>query len=108
MHGLARETPYMLVASQDVGFLWDQRVNDEPGTWPTAAFSMMPVVERYLPELESGKRLRGALLDFAIVQWLNDLAAGDQPVESEPEVTLAGSGFLSVIWGAVVHVDEWV
>jgi hypothetical protein len=64
-------TPFFLIVSQDIGYLWDQgalpRGDIAP---PTIEFPMASVVGRYLPSFVGGGRLAGSDLELAVLQWL--------------------------------------
>jgi hypothetical protein len=66
---------------------------------------MIPVVRRYLPQIGSEERLRGAQLELVVAQWLNDLATGAVDLHSEPERSLVSTGFLTGIRGGTVRTD---
>jgi hypothetical protein len=104
-HGLAKRAPYFLLVSQDRGFLWDERSGGKLLAAPVAEFSMVPVIQRYLPQVGPEDRLRGAQLDLVVAQWLNDLAFGEPDPRGEPERSLVPTGFLTGIRGGTVHAD---
>lgn len=104
-HGQVEHVPYFMLVSQDQGFLWDQRAERALVAPPTAEFSMVPVVRRYMPQLQPRERLRGAALDLVVMQWLNDLATGEPDLRDEPERSLASTGFLTGIQGGTVRAD---
>src|SRR4028119_757169 len=67
-HGYVPATPYFMILSQDSGFLWQDvsaTLLDAP---PTQEFSMLPVMERYLPETDAKERLSGSVLELLILQ----------------------------------------
>jgi hypothetical protein len=99
VHGMLNgSVPYFLMVSQDYGYLWDQRAaHVGPESPPTTAFSMKPIIVRYLPSLATGVRLTGTQFELAVAQWLSDLTAGLVGVEGEPEATLSRSDFLDLI-----------
>src|SRR5712692_1524940 len=101
-HSLLPQTPYFLLISQDVGFLWKAAGPDAP---PTYKFPMDKVVTRYL-QREPGERLYGIELEFLVLQWLNDLASGRLNTSEEPEKTLALAGFNDSIREATITIEE--
>ncbi|OLD95623.1 MAG: hypothetical protein AUI36_46100 [Cyanobacteria bacterium 13_1_40CM_2_61_4] len=101
-HSLLPQTPYFLLISQDVGFLWKAAGPDAP---PTYKFPMDRVVTRYL-QREPGERLYGIELEFLVLQWLNDLASGRLNASEEPEKTLALAGFNDSIREATITIEE--
>jgi hypothetical protein len=107
MHGrLDFWSPFLMVLSQDKGYLWHQRsTTHQPTQPPTFEFSMQPVVERYLPSFAGSERLRGSQLELAVKQWLSDLASSDADKTREPERALAKSGFLDSIRGGLVGTE---
>ena len=100
----ASYAPYFLLLSQRLGFLWKQQGGRENAS-PMAEFPMESVVARYLPALTADEWLRGRELDFIVSQWLTDLAIGLQSSTGEPEKSLAASGFLAAIEGALVRIE---
>lgn len=103
VHGLLQRVPYFLLVTQDRGFLWEQHPGSELPASPAAEFSMESVVRRYLPQVRSVERLRGAQLAFIVAQWLNELASGQLDLSGEPERLLAPTGFLAEIQGGAVR-----
>jgi hypothetical protein len=103
-HGLAKPPArFLLIVSQETGYLWDQEDWDvSTGGQPAAAFRMGDVVNRYLPSLAGNRRLSHSQLELAVSQWLWDLANGseDRPIEIESE--LDQTAFLDHIRGGRV------
>lgn len=104
--GLDDRVPFFLMVSQDRGFIWDQRQGIAPIHAPTAEFSMVPVVQRYLPDLEPHARLHGFALDIIVIQWINDLSLGVPAPSDEPERSLAAAGFLEAIRDGIVLTED--
>jgi hypothetical protein len=102
-HSLLPQTPYFLLISQDVGFLW--KAPASPDTPPTYEFPMDKVVARYVKR-EPGERLYGIEMEYLVLQWLNDLASGKLKTNEEPEKTLALAGFNDSIREATVTLNE--
>jgi len=107
MHGRTDwSPPFVMIVSQDRGYLWDQRSTTHPPIQsPTSEFSMKPVVERYLPSFAGGERLRGSQLALAVEQWLFDLASNVEGRPREPASALAKTGFLESIRGGRVVAE---
>lgn len=104
-HGFPSYTPYFLLLSQEIGFLWkDVKPNDLDAA-PTYEFPMDKVVVRY-SEGTPTRRLYGAELEWLVLQWLTNLATKPQRYSEEPEKTLAHAGFNDSIKGASVFFGE--
>jgi hypothetical protein len=106
-HGAASDAPYFMVLSQDDGFLWQQTPDTPPHAPPDRHFPMRPVLTRYLSEEDSGLRFGSAQLALIVYRWVQDLADGDYPADSEPERTLRPSGLLDLIRGGKVLTEIW-
>ena len=104
-HGLVPELEYFLLLSQDRGYLWAGLSLPQLEAPPKAAFSMSPVISRYVPPRDSSDRLRELELELLVVHWLTELAAGACDPTQEPESILAGTGFLKAIQGASILVE---
>ena len=102
-HSLLPQTPYFLLISQDVGFLW--KAPASPDTPPIYEFPMDKVVARYVKR-EPGERLYGIEMEYLVLQWLNDLASGKLKTNEEPEKTLALAGFNDSIREATVTLED--
>jgi len=84
-------TPFLLLVSQDRGFLWSTWPDSPDADMPDLEFSMEPVVRRFAPEVAEGERLRGESLRLVVFQWLLHLTAptspngaGDVPLRNTP------------------------
>ncbi len=104
VHGYVPPTPYYLLLSQDVGYLWknpDPTRLDPP---PDYQFSLDNVIDRYL---KSGpkRRLSEGELELVLLQWLIELTLERPASTEEPELTLAGAGFVSAIQGGRVIAE---
>jgi len=96
-------TPFFLLVSQNVGFLWDQRGSIPPGALPSVEFSMRPIVRRYVPWLADGEWLREPQLNSVVTQWLSELAEGSGArVHDE---ALAQTGLLEMLKGGWIGVE---
>lgn len=105
VHGLLSQTPYFLLTSQDIGFLWKGAKEENLDAPPNYEFSMDNVVSRYVKR-KPGERLHGPVLDLIMSQWLFDLTMGTQKSFEEPERTLALAGFNESIKGAKIITEE--
>ncbi|MGH2558393.1 MAG: hypothetical protein ACRDJH_04950 [Thermomicrobiales bacterium] len=98
-------SPYFLIVSQELGYIWDHRPWGEVRPSSPVEFSMRPVVSRYMPRLEDGAWLGGFSLNFIVIQWLDDLASQGVDLSSEPEATLERTGFIDEIRGGIVRTE---
>jgi hypothetical protein len=74
---------YILVVSQESGYLWKPMQAGNDDGRPDARFDMRDVLRDYLTDRELDGHLRGAELELAILQWLSDLSRGRGRVPSE-------------------------
>ncbi len=100
-HGAITSVPYFMLVSQDRGFLWLDKGEDDLEAAPSLEFSMKPVLARYLPRRFKG-RLRDQELEWVVYSWLTDLREGDAPPTLDPDRALAASGFIEAIRGGSV------
>lgn len=106
-HGLLDwDATFLLLLSQDKGFVWNQRSDANPRAQPLTEFSMAPVMSRYLPRHDGQRRLLGFSLDFVVITWLGEMVAGVLHHGDEPEATLAEAGFLATIRGGAINVND--
>jgi hypothetical protein len=105
-YGWAR---FFLMTSQETGYLWDQE-SLEPGEIPppTVEFSMVPVIDHYVPSFANNGRLRGSAVELAVSKWLWDLGFGSEHRPNEPDVALAKTDFLQLMKGThvIFEVDD--
>ena len=106
-YGVPIRTPYFLLLSQDVGFLWKEAKSTDLDVPPTYEFPMNNVVDRYLKG-GSEQRLYRSIFELLIFQWLNDLATNPGNVSEEPEKTLALSGFSHSIKDATILTEAYL
>ena len=99
--GLPRRVPYLLLLSQDKGYLWENPDRESEEALPNYEFSMDRVVNRYRTE-QMSRRLYTEVLEFLVFQWLMSLTNSEQESSEEPEKTLSLSGFNKSIKGATV------
>lgn len=114
-HGLPLSAPYLLILSQDVGFLWkqssvgsDSHSQEDSGLYqapPTLEFPMDKIVQRYMDSAEWGKRIRATSLELIVIQWLFDLSSLPQDASEEPEKSLASHGFIQALKGAEILAE---
>lgn len=104
-YGVPARVPYFLLLSQDVGFLWTEAQQMDPGALPAYEFPMDTVVTRYLKE-DSERRLYHSIFELIVFQWLNDLAESPGNTSEEPEKTLALSGFSKAIRDAKILTKD--
>lgn len=104
VHGYAPLTPYYLLLSQDIGYLWknpDPKRLDAP---PDYQFPLANVIARYLKS-EPQRRLSGQELELVLLQWLIELTLEHPQPREEPEITLAIAGFDHAIRGGRVVAE---
>lgn len=104
-HGLVPAAQYFLLLSQDSGFLWKDMGLATLDAPPTQEFSMQPVLQRYLPQMEPKNRLGESILELLVLQWLNEIAIDGREPPEEPERLLATSGFLDSLRDATILVE---
>jgi hypothetical protein len=99
-------SPYLLLTTGDVGFLWDQRDQQRSFYEQALSFSIAAVLTHYLPDWRSFTALNGSLVENIIARWLEDLAR-HTPTNSPPvPEDLADSPFLLAIEGAQVMLNQ--
>jgi hypothetical protein len=105
-YGVSPHIPYIMVLSQDRGFLWkgDSSINgDRP---PDYEFPTDSVITRFSVS-EPGKRLIKSALEWVFVHWLMNLSFNPQEMgEEEPEKTLARACFTDAIHDAKVFMGD--
>ena len=104
VHGYVPPTPYFILLSQDVGYLWKDVQHQVLDVLPDYEFPLDSVVARYLKS-KAKRRLSGEELELVISQWLIELTLDHHEPREEPERTLAMSGFLDAIRGGSVVVE---
>ena len=88
---------YILVLTQDNGYLWRPLSSGTPpGSLPTE-FPMTDVVRHFLPEIGPSNRLRESELSLIMLQWLRNLGSGEGGTGTEAGTSLAESGFTEAI-----------
>ena len=102
------QATYVLVVSQDVGYIWKQQSATPLDRTAWLQFPLRNVLARYT-DVESGRRLTETELSLRLRLWLTDMSLGLVPTDEEPERTLAMIGFVAAMRGATVvgDVDVW-
>ncbi|HKW21494.1 MAG TPA: hypothetical protein VJO13_08980 [Ktedonobacterales bacterium] len=105
--GALAEIPYLLVVSQDIGFLWRDARAEAVTAADAIQFDMVHVLDRYLHG-DNSRRLVEDELVLRVQQWLIELSLGRVSVTSEPDRTLAALGFLNAIRGGLVTGESYL
>ncbi|HEY7023222.1 MAG TPA: hypothetical protein VH349_19035 [Ktedonobacterales bacterium] len=103
-HGFVPRTPYFLLLSQDVGYLWKDAALADPLAPPDYQFPLDNVLSRYLKS-ESPRRLYGSELELVVAQWLIGLTLEQGDPTEEPEITLRSAGLDQAIRGGSVLLE---
>jgi hypothetical protein len=103
--GLSSQAPFFLLLSQDKGFLWNGTATGNSDAPPSYEFPMENVIARYENSANGTERLGEEYLELLVLRWLLDLGNTPQKADGEPEKSLALSGFLQAIQGAMVIAD---
>lgn len=104
VHGYLPPTPYFLLVSQDVGYLWTNVKAEDTDVPPSYEFPMTNVILRYLRS-QPLRRLSGNELELVILEWLIELTVDHREPREEPESTLATAGFDGAIKGGRVVAE---
>lgn len=96
--------PFVIIASQDVGYVWKDASLSHGTEPPAAQISIADVLARYDRE-PSGRRMSGRELSLLLQTWLHDLTYGLVGNEQDPEKTLDMLGFLQAVDGGLVLGD---
>lgn len=100
------QSPFLLLTTGDLGFLWDQRDQQRSFYEQAMSFSIAAVLTHYLPDWRSFTALDGSLVENIIARWLEDLARST-PTSSPPlPENLADSPFLLALQGAQVMLYQ--
>jgi hypothetical protein len=105
VHGFVPSVPYLLLLSQDRGYLWRDKKPSNLEAPPDAEFPMDVVIRRYVRDLGQ-RRLSGIEFELLILQWLNDLSTGSVAATEEPERTLASLGLYNLLRSGSVEVGN--
>ena len=103
-YGYKPRTPYVLILSQDKGYLWKQPEQADPSAYPAYEFSMHEIVKRY--KADPAKWMDSMILEMLVHQWLFDLTFFPREADEEPEKTLALSGFKDAVKGATIVLEN--
>lgn len=98
------EARYLLIASQETGYLWANLVSKPSFTQPDYEFPMDEIINRYFPSLQIGGRLRNETLTLVIFQWLLDLSVQNRTANDYPESIFASSGLLEALKGTTPNL----
>lgn len=93
--------PYVLVISQEVGFLWKDPLVTSPMP-PPLEFPMDEVIGRYVPDISPSRRLRPQELQVASARWLLQLTGIGADDRTSAERMLRDVGFIAALEGAIV------
>jgi hypothetical protein len=102
------DVPFLLLVSQDLGYLWSNEQGEHPDLAPLIEFSMRPVMERYFPNGMDHRRIPGAELEYVVFQWLNDLVWSRAAADDESSLPLHNSVFANAIRGGRVLMEALV
>lgn len=103
-YGLSAHIPYVMVLSQDKGFLWKDNPSINGDRPPDYEFPMDSVITRF-SKSEPGKRLIKWGLEDLVLHWLTNLSFKPEE-KGEPEETLARAGFTNAIHDAMVVMGD--
>ena len=92
------QAPYAILVSEEVGFVWQHQKGDEQ----VLEFSMQPVIERYILDIQKGRRLYAQELRSLVQQWLVEIVWDQIPLTAQPEVALAEIGFIAVLKRTII------
>lgn len=101
-HEAVGDAPYLLILSQDRGYLWKDVSSGVLDAAPTAAFSMASVIQRYVGNLQN-RWLFQTEFGLLVLQWLEDLASGRVDSSVEPERSLRQTGFSDMVLGGRIE-----
>ncbi len=76
-HDALPQSPYFLLLSQEKGYLWTPKEEMDIEALPAYEFSMLEVLNAYLSEELTGRRLRGDELEIVVSYWLSDFTGPD-------------------------------
>ncbi|MGH2487609.1 MAG: hypothetical protein ACRDHE_16530 [Ktedonobacterales bacterium] len=105
--GALAEIPYLMVLSQEVGYLWHNATTGTITPASAVQIDMTAVLDRYLQD-DRDRRLIEAELVLRVQQWLIELSLGRIMPTSEPDRTLATLGFLDAIRGGLVTGESYL
>ncbi len=99
--GLPAHIPYLLLLSQDIGFLWKDDPSLKADSSPNYEFPMDTVMARYSKKPPE-QRLYTGELEYIFLLWLMDLRAQPQEMTEMPDKKLTDVGFTDAIHRAMI------
>lgn len=102
-----RDIPYLMVLSQEIGFLWLNATAGAIDSEHVVRLDMTPVLDRYQRE-DRTQWLTDAVLTLRTQQWLTELSMGNVQSGAEPERTLDSLGFIRAIRAGYVSGDSYL
>ena len=94
LHGVLAPIDYVLIVSQEFGYLWGPGKRQLPEAKPDLKFSMLPVLQRY--GFVTGGRTFPSQLELLVASWVQELVSSPKGT-SEPELSLERAHFLSAL-----------
>ncbi len=104
-HGLTQQYHYFLIISQDTGFLWTNKDNQELNSPPDKEFSMKSIIKKHTITHGENIRFRESELELIIFQWLNDLTFKQKDYNQKTEESLYNTGFIRDIQDASIELE---
>jgi hypothetical protein len=96
---------YLLLVSQEVGYLWCQSNGTGEARRPDYQFSMAEILNRYAAR--PAERLSRRELEYIVGWWLAEIADGRVPdTRQEPEATLAAAGLYQALAGTHARISH--
>jgi len=105
-HGLTQQYHYFLIISQDIGFLWSNKDNQELNSPPDKEFSMKSIIKKHTISHGKNVRFRESELELIIFQWLNDLTFKQKDYNQKTEKSLYDTGFIQDIQDATIELEN--
>lgn len=104
--GLSTHIPYIMVLSQERGFLWKDDLSIHGDRPPDYEFPMDSVITRF-SKGGLGGMFTKSILEWVILHWLTNLSFKPEEMGGgEPEETLARAGFTNAIYEAMVFMGD--
>ena len=104
------EDPYLLIVSQEHGYLWEPAEAKRASSEPAQEFTMKPVMTKFASDHPAGVRMQAGIFDYVAVQWLSHLAWSmrSNGVLKNEDLPLAGSAFANAISNASILMEAAV